>query len=262
MNRNEANGRGAIYVPGARLHAAAELAAVPLFAGETKKLCAIDVGTDHANLAVYLIQSGICSHVTATDIAKGPCNVARTNIARRTDRGKRLEDRIDVVQTDGLMGLSHITCERIFITGMGGMLIRDILSRADWLKRPERAGKILLILQPMSDEYTLRLFLADAGFYIRDETMVQVRGRIYTVMAAYYDGVKRSFSQAALLFGDKNLEHRAPLLTVALTRKIRLLELQRQAWLSAGKALTPEMDALISQLKDWQDILSTPTRER
>ena len=50
-----------LTLPSVRLTAAAELAAVAFFDGENGKgMSAIDVGCDHAKLAIYLVQSGIC----------------------------------------------------------------------------------------------------------------------------------------------------------------------------------------------------------
>ena len=103
-----------LTLPSNRLCAAAEIAAASLYDGETKNLRAIDVGCDHAKLAIYLIQSGICSHVVACDINEGPVEVAKKNVSRRTFKDKPLSDYIDVVCTDGLEGLENTDANRIF----------------------------------------------------------------------------------------------------------------------------------------------------
>ena len=98
-----------ITLPSARLLAAAGIAAADLYDGENKdNLIAIDVGCDHAKLAIYLVQSGICRHVTASDIKEGPVSMARENVNRRTLMGTPLSEYIDIVLTDGLSGLDGL----------------------------------------------------------------------------------------------------------------------------------------------------------
>ena len=104
------------------------MAAALLYADE-KELVAVDVGCDHAKLAIYLVQSGICSHVTASDINEGPVNMAKENVSKRTLMGKPLSDYIDIVRTDGLAGLEDVGANRIFVLGMGGEVISGILDR-------------------------------------------------------------------------------------------------------------------------------------
>ena len=67
-----------LTAPNERLIAAAKLAAAIFFEDEKiGSLRAIDVGCDHGKLAIYLVQSGICSHVLASDIGEGPLEKAR-----------------------------------------------------------------------------------------------------------------------------------------------------------------------------------------
>ena len=41
-----------------------------------------DIGTDHAYLPIYLMQNYICEIAYACDVANGPLNVAKKNIAK------------------------------------------------------------------------------------------------------------------------------------------------------------------------------------
>ena len=213
-----------LTLPSNRLCAAAEIAAVSLFDGETKELCAIDVGCDHAKLAIYLIQSGICSHVTASDINEGPVSKARENVSRRTLMGKPLSDYIDIVCTDGLSGLDNIKANRIFILGMGGELISSILENASFLRDDEHKGKVKLILQPMTSEDDLRVYLYTNGFEITDETMVLDKDRVYAVMSVVYDGKVRSGTKAEMLLGRHNINKGGELFERQLSRRIRITE--------------------------------------
>ena len=212
-----------ITIPSTRLAAAAEIAAASLYDGEnTDNLIAIDVGCDHAKLAIYLIQSGICSHVTASDINEGPVSKARENVERRTLMGKPLSDYIDVVLTDGLSGLENVGANRIFVLGMGGEVISGILDRAEFLRNDENKGRIKFILQPMTSEDKLRKYLCENGYNILDEIMVEDKGRVYAIMSVCYDGIKREYSPVELLLGRKNIEKGGKLFLRQLERRMRI----------------------------------------
>ena len=213
-----------LTLPSNRLCAAAEIAAASLYDGETKNLKAVDVGCDHAKLAIYLIQSGICTHVTACDITEGPVQVARNNVSRRTFKDKPLSDYIDVVCTDGLAGLENTDANRIFILGMGGELIAGILERASFVRDDAHKGKIKFILQPMTSENELRVYLYTNGYEITDEVMVLDKDRVYAVMSVVYDGVKRQGTRAEMLLGKHNIKKGTELFERQLTRRIRITE--------------------------------------
>lgn len=213
-----------LTLPSNRLCAAAEIAAASLYDGETKNLRAIDVGCDHAKLAIYLIQSGICSHVVACDINEGPVEGAKKNVSRRTFKDKPLSDYIDVVCTDGLEGLENTDANRIFILGMGGELISGILERASFIREEKNKGKIKFILQPMTSETDLRVYLYTNGFEITDEIMVLDKDRVYAVIQAVYDGEKRQGSKAEMLLGKHNIEKGTELFVRQLKRRIRITE--------------------------------------
>ena len=59
--------------------------------------------------------------------------------------------------------------EDIAIAGMGGELILRIITRAPWLRDPQKR----LILQPMSSVPELRLGLRDLGFAVLQEEAVE-----------------------------------------------------------------------------------------
>ncbi|MBO4949927.1 MAG: SAM-dependent methyltransferase [Clostridia bacterium] len=214
-----------ITTPSTRLVAAARIAAASLYDGEdTDNLVAIDVGCDHAKLAIYLVQSGICQKVTASDINEGPVSKARENVSRRTLMGAPLSDYIDIVLTDGLTGLSDRNANRIFILGMGGEVISGILDRADFVRNDVNKGKIKFILQPMTSEDKLREYLLESGYNILDEEMVLDKERVYAVMSVCFDGIKREYTPAQLLLGKSNIEKGGELFCRQLDRRIRITE--------------------------------------
>lgn len=237
-----------LTLPSARIAAAAEMAAVSLYPGEKRPLCAIDVGCDHAKLSAYLIQSGLCSHAVAADINDGPLEKARKNLKSRTFGGKSLDSYIDIVKTDGLRGLENRHAERIFILGMGGELIADILEAAPFIRYKENAEKIGLVLQPMTSADVLRKYLYQSGFRITSERLVLDKGRIYAVILAVYDGITRSTTHAGYLLGDINIKERAPLFEAELERRIRITEKALCGAKSAGLDVK-ELSELLEELK-------------
>ena len=237
-----------LTLPSNRICAAAEIAAVSLYDGEIKPYVAIDVGCDHAKLAIYLVQSGVCSHVTACDINEGPVNKAKENISRRTLQGKPLSDYIDVVCTDGLCGLENTDANRIFILGMGGELIANILDRAKFYKEPEKKSKIKFILQPMTSEDKLREYLYAEGFKIVDEEMVLDKDRVYAVMSVVYDGKKRIGTPCEYLLGAHNITKNTQLFKRQLSRRIRIVKEALDSRKNNGME-SAELEELLSELK-------------
>lgn len=187
---------------GKRLETVADLAAVRLSGEENPPRYAVDVGTDHAKLALSLIEKYGFSFVTATDINQGPCERARANVAAA---GEAFRDKIEIVQTDGLTGLESVPCDRIVIAGMGGELIRDILRNAAFTRTERAKGSIGFVLQPQSRPHLLRDYLFENGYRILDERLCEDGGKIYAVILAVYDGKVQNATQLERYFGKPNL---------------------------------------------------------
>lgn len=132
-----------------------------------------DIGTDHALLPAYLTAMGICPRAVASDLRPGPLSRARETVERFG-----LSDRVRLVLSDGLDGISPDDASDIVLCGMGGELIADILSRADWV----RDGRHALILQPMTGIDKLRSWLFQNGFAAERETLAAEGRHIYYVM--------------------------------------------------------------------------------
>ncbi len=223
------------------------MAAVSLCADEKTPFCAIDVGCDHAKLSVYLVQSGLCDKVYACDINDGPLEKARLTLSSRSYKGKTLDNYIDVIKTDGLCGMEKICAQRIFILGMGGELIANILDNAAFLKDEQNKGKIGLVLQAMTSADDLRKYLYVNGFEIRDEELVLDKGRTYSVMLCVYDGVKREGTQAEYLLGIKNIQNGGELFKNELDRRIRITKSALNQLKTGGKT-DKQLEELHTQL--------------
>ncbi len=172
-----------------------------------------DIGTDHAYLPVFLCTEGIINSAIAADIVQGPLGKARETVERYG-----MTDKIELVLTDGLVGIDSEQIDDIVIAGMGGELISSIILSADWLKNPRKR----LILQPMSKESTLRDTLYSNGFEIKYEATVDEGRHIYTVICAEFAGKIYLPTDAELLLGKIDTQTQAG--RKYLEREIRRLE--------------------------------------
>ena len=158
--------------PDARLRAAAG------FVRQGARLA--DIGTDHAYLPVSLLCAGRIPFAVASDISAGPLAHARETAAFAGVG----EERLSLVQTDGLAGIEAYHPTDIAVCGMGGENIVKILAAAPFVKDPA----IRLILEPMSRAYVLRGYLAAEGFLIEREALARVKRHVYTCLCVRYTG--------------------------------------------------------------------------
>lgn len=244
-----------LTTPSTRLTAAAQLAAAVLFDGEEgKDYTAIDVGCDHAKLAIYLVQSGICKKVLACDINEGPVQKAKDNISRRKIKDEPLTKYISVIQNDGLNSLECFDCNRIFVLGMGGELIADIINKADFLR--DNSKKIGYVFQAMTSENELRKYLANNGFNIVKEQLVEDKGRIYSLVLCVYDGVCRNFKEVEYIVGTYNIKNKQKLFDAYVDRKIRIQNKLVMQLEKAKKSNNDEKELLLQllQLKNKMEV--------
>lgn len=143
----------------------------------TPGLKAADIGCDHGFTSIYLVRHGICPYVYAMDVNKGPLERARNHVLQAG-----LENSISLRLSDGLDRLEPGEAESIIISGMGGLLIRDILNAG---KDVLDAAKEL-VLSPQSECGQLRHFLHQHGFCITGEKMIKDTGKFYVVIKAVH----------------------------------------------------------------------------
>lgn len=154
----------------ARLQAAADAAGrCALFA---------DIGSDHAKLALYLLETGaaaraVCADIHAAPLARGQQAAARAGLAHRAA----------FVLSDGLDALPERP-DVAAVCGMGGELIADIVARA--LRRFPGGPPVRFVLQPMTAVSELRRYLWESGFTIADERYAVAAGKPYVILTAVY----------------------------------------------------------------------------
>ena len=119
-----------------------------------------DVGSDHALLPCFLIESGISKKVYAGEIAEGPLQNVKQTIEKRG-----LEGKIVPVFSDGLAKAAD-DVDIVVIAGMGYHTIKHILDSCD-VSRYQ-----YFIVQSNTDVDLLRAYISEKGYTIEDEKVV------------------------------------------------------------------------------------------
>lgn len=133
-----------------------------------------DIGSDHGYLVAALYESNRGIKPIASDINEGP-----VENALRTLEENDLIGKIEVRLGGGLQPYALGEVDVAVIAGMGGMLIRDILSEAiDKVEALKYA-----ILQPMTQQSELRRWLCEAGFEIFNEIVVREGDKFYEIFS-------------------------------------------------------------------------------
>jgi len=174
-----------------------------------------DIGTDHAYIPIYAVLNRICSKAVAADLRKGPLEKARENI-----RKYGVEDFIELRLGNGLEPILQKECDTVVIAGMGGMLIKDILSVSLDKARYTR----LLLLQPNNAADVLRKWLHENGFEITEERLAEDAGKIYCIISAKWTGNVVNKDEFYYYIGDKLIESKDPLLRPYIEKKIKELD--------------------------------------
>ena len=133
----------------------------------------LDVGCDHAYTVIKAVKDYNVKHAIASDVADKPLMMAKRNISEAG-----LNDVIKVIKSDGLKDIDE-DFTTLIISGMGGVLIKDILSSSvDKIKNKK------LILSPNRDFSVVRKFLNDNNFKISDEFSFYDKKVFYEVIVA------------------------------------------------------------------------------
>lgn len=139
----------------------------------TPGLTVADVGCDHGWVPIFLVEQGIAPKAFAMDVRKGPLSIAEEHV-----REAGLETSITLRLSDGLTALSAGEADCIIIAGMGGPLIRRILTEGEMVAKSAKE----LILSPHSEWAECRRFFAEQGYETLTEQMVEEDGKYYLIV--------------------------------------------------------------------------------
>ena len=174
----------------------------------------IDVGTDHGFLPAALAAGGYSGKLFASDI-----NAMPLSRARETAHACGAEDRIVFLLSDGLDACPKDEIDTIVMAGMGGELICRILDRAEWCLE----HSYTLILQPMTKIEVLRYWLANNGFQLTEERLVEDGGILYQIIKAR-NSENMSLKDAELFTGSFRNIRNDPLSSTLIRSLIRRFE--------------------------------------
>lgn len=195
-----------------------------------------DVGTDHAYIPIFLINTEKCPRAIASDINEGPLERARQNAEKY-----ECADSITFVLADGLDGLplEEKGVTDIVICGMGGELIARIIDGSPYARKPG----IRLILQPMTKPEHLRKYLSENGFAETDGGAAEA-DKVYQCIVCEYTGVPYSLTPAEMTVGRNEKIRESEAFPALVKKHIKMTE---------KKLSGPEREAaqkLIRELKD------------
>src|SRR5699024_3607926 len=162
-----------------------------------------DIGSDHAQLPIYLVQNKNVSKAIAGEVAKGPFQVAKSEVESHA-----LEDKISVRFGDGLEILDpHEEVDTITICGMGGLLIGNILNEG--IKKKILSENTRLVLQPNNAEKELRDFLQKSNYEIIAEDLVEENHKFYESIVAEYSEKNIQYTEIDRTFGPLLLKEKS-----------------------------------------------------
>ncbi|MGE0003849.1 MAG: tRNA (adenine(22)-N(1))-methyltransferase TrmK [Candidatus Izemoplasmatales bacterium] len=135
-------------------------------------VCLMDVGSDHAYVAIEAVERGIAKRAIAIENKQKPFEKSRVNALASSKASQ-----IEVWLSDGLSKVDP-QCDAVTILGMGGRLIADILSGGD-LRHIQQ-----LILCPNSESEDTRRFLEEHHFEITQEVALIDHDKYYQIIKA------------------------------------------------------------------------------
>ena len=178
----------------------------------------VDIGTDHAYLPAFLVLNKNAQDVLACDIGIGPLRNAEKTVEMYS-----LQNNIKLRISDGLKEVSEDEADEIIICGMGGTLIAEILSAAEWIKR----NGMHLILQPMTHSEDVRHFLCKNGFSVSEEQYVTDNDRVYCCISADYTGNSEPLNEGYCYFGKLPVSGETAVRFIA--KRLQMLETKTEA---------------------------------
>lgn len=149
----------------------------------------LDIGCDHALLDVSLMLNKKNIKCIASDKREKPLLKAKENIEKLN-----LQDKITLRICDGIGNISDDITD-IVISGMGGILIKDII-----LKDKEKIKKQRIITCPNNDSDILRYNMYKNGFVIEEEYLVEDK-YIYEIITFRKTNKKERITNIEIKYG-------------------------------------------------------------
>lgn len=142
----------------------------------TQAGCVADIGSDHGQVPLALLEQGRVERAIAVEVARGPFVMAET-----TFRKSRYHGQLEARFGDGLSPLQKGEVQGIVIAGMGAGTIWRILT-APYAIRLLSDDLPELIVQPMEETGLIRFFARLTGYKVKQDVWIQDRGLIYNCL--------------------------------------------------------------------------------
>lgn len=148
----------------------------------------IDIGCDHAYLAIYLKENNLCKEVYASDISANVLKIAKENI-------KKSKNDIKVYLSDGFKNIDNDNIDTAIISGMGTSTILNIIDNA-----PKNITKY--VISSNNEHKALRSQMLKREFYIKQEIVVKEKDKHYPIML--FTKEKENETKLTLKYGKSN----------------------------------------------------------
>lgn len=159
-----------------------------------------DIGSDHAYLPCY-----VCLHDPTAKAIAGEVNEGPYLSAQKTVETYGLTEQIEVRLGDGLTVIQEDPITEVVIAGMGGQLIRRILTDGeDKLQTVKR-----VIVQPNIAAHLLREWFHDRQMTIVAEELIEENDHIYEIIVAEKTHPYIPLTEKECLFGPHLLKEKS-----------------------------------------------------
>ncbi len=130
----------------------------------------VDVGTDHANLPIWMIENERVVGAIGVDVAVGPLKQARRQAEAHFSK-------VQVRHSDGLSSIEPGEVNCVTICGMGGSTIARILADGQAVLKHVRR----IVVQPQGMEVDVRTLLLSLGWVCVQACLVAEKKHLYVV---------------------------------------------------------------------------------
>ncbi len=202
-----------------------------------------DVGTDHAQLLVWLVAHGRVGAGNGIDVNAGPLAQARRTLAATGVSG------VELREGNGLEPLRPGEVDVAVLAGMGGARIVRLLDACPAVVDGLRG----LVLQPNTDWVLVRRWVAARGLWLAGEAMAEDRGKFYVVLdvrpqaRAGHDAPR--WSEDELELGPRLVMERPPAFLAWLRHELARTERAAARVAASGHASEPRADPRLAALK-------------
>jgi tRNA (adenine22-N1)-methyltransferase len=148
----------------------------------------VDVGTDHALLPIYLIETNKCKKVIATDISADCINKAKNNVKK-----ENLLNNVIFYCNDGLDNIME-KYDTVILSGLGATTIIKILKN--------HLNVDNIIIQSNNNLNFVRNFMYNNAYKISNEIIVKENNFYYDIIK--YKKGKDKLNKKEILFGKTN----------------------------------------------------------